>query len=437
MEPTIERKREGKDRDRSGAHSVPPGAGARLEGRLDERGRAPGARAGNDEHTLQAVVDAWHARGAPVPVAVVVSIFDDLFGGAAAVRGSDPSERSDRGEPRALSPLDVMIDGEGNARLRGRSNARHLGALVRLFARVLGGEDGSAMPPRAVPLVARALDATTQTGRAARAAHAATDAEQVRGWMREALGPPARRDEVLSCFAATAAPRPGRSRSVEAAEPAPKRGEERHRSEPLRRTQAEDATSSPWTAAGTQDWSGDGAPEAPFRAGEPDPARAAAVRPSDPHEIDTLPPQSVEAFAAPLASIAGAATADAQTEAVAPEGLLARDGEDSQRPETPALASDVPETSWFEPSSTGLVTADAPVARVESARPSGPRPVVRHHWRRTSVTVQEAPAARRSARPSLDNRDMLSIPGERSPWVHWLIFALAALVVAVLWLRWR
>src|SRR5688572_30631665 len=95
--------------------------------------------------TLRALVDRWACRGVDVPVAIVVSIFDDLL-----ARASSGSRSSSDGDELALD--EIIIDEYGHG-----SVARPIGpaSIAALFFAVLEG-DGEAMPASARALTARA-----------------------------------------------------------------------------------------------------------------------------------------------------------------------------------------------------------------------------------------------------------------------------------------
>jgi hypothetical protein len=72
------------------------------------------------------------------------------------------------------------------------------------------------------------------------------------------------------------------------------------------------------------------------------------------------------------------------------------------------------------------------------AAPQPERPIVRHEWRRETVTAVCAPAARSSAFPSIGRRDVLVLPGERSPSQKRFMLDLLSLgiAIALVFIRW-
>jgi len=137
-------------------------------------------------------VKTWADHGRPLPVAVVVSIFDDLCEALAFAPPGDDS----------VTSLDhVIIDHAGVARLtvRPRHPVRTVSGLLRDVLSSSGGEDQ--IPAAAWPLLGQGLadDPWVRP--------ASTDVMQM--LLREALGPPAARDEVIdSCAAIVREPGP-------------------------------------------------------------------------------------------------------------------------------------------------------------------------------------------------------------------------------------
>jgi hypothetical protein len=139
------------------------------------------------------VVSAWADQGTPLPVAVVVSIFDDVCASleatpdGAAPEGSTPDRRWSR--PLALEH--VVIDEGGRARLLVEPDDA-VGSVSRLLYDTLaaGGGDG-AVPAAVRPLIGHGLaeDPLLRP----------PSTEPMRAWLRSSLGPPALRDEVLGC----------------------------------------------------------------------------------------------------------------------------------------------------------------------------------------------------------------------------------------------
>ena len=124
------------------------------------------------DRTLGTLVRAWGEEHAAVPVAVVVSVFDDLL-------AADAYEQ--RGAPTGLD--DVVIDFEGVARAYGDRNASWAPVLEAALGSFI---DDDIVPAAARPLLMRMSEADGMP----------VDSEQLRQWIRGALGPPATRDEV-------------------------------------------------------------------------------------------------------------------------------------------------------------------------------------------------------------------------------------------------
>lgn len=146
------------------------------------------------------LVARWAEVGAALPVAVVVSVFDDLLAAAEGTSGLPT-----RARPLGLG--DIMVDDAGVARLAtpGPITVQELGELLR--AALAGGSGDSAIPGAAHALLGRL--------RADAPSVEACDAEMVRVRLREALGPPAARHEVADCV------RGGRRRARQLAAPPP------------------------------------------------------------------------------------------------------------------------------------------------------------------------------------------------------------------------
>jgi hypothetical protein len=140
------------------------------------------------------LVAAWAERGAALPVAVVVSIFDDLLEDAplfARAVSRIPSQR-----PLALD--DIAVDRTGFARLFCPVEDAVL-ELVRLLQEALSGPSGGdGIPPAAQALLRHG----TSDDRWVRPANA----DALRRWLRSALGPPAARQEVSALVEAASQP---------------------------------------------------------------------------------------------------------------------------------------------------------------------------------------------------------------------------------------
>ena len=132
--------------------------------------------------TLGQVIQASRKTEQPIPVAAVVSIFDDLLAADADPLG-----------PRAPDLDDVLIDQVGVARL---DVAADLAAIARLLVETLADD---------VPAAGRWLIERLKSDAAD---DQPADSEQLRAWLRDALGQPADRDEVLALVMTASAPLP-------------------------------------------------------------------------------------------------------------------------------------------------------------------------------------------------------------------------------------
>ena len=143
--------------------------------------------------TLGQVVRAARTTDNPIPVAAVVSVFDDLLAGEA-----DP--------PGARTPDldDVLVDQAGVARL---DIAADLRSIAGLLIETLGDD---------VPDAARSFIGRLKSDAAD---DQPADAAQLRSWMREALGQPADRSEVIALVASVASPLPVPEPASEAPKP--------------------------------------------------------------------------------------------------------------------------------------------------------------------------------------------------------------------------
>ena len=128
-----------------------------------------------DAGCLGMLVERWQDAGAAVPVAIVVSVFDDVL-----------AALPDTADERDADFDAIVVDDAGHAFTRAPLGLRGAG---RLLVRALGDE----VPSAARPLVARLTDGERPA-----------DAEQLRQWMRDALGAPASREEVTAAFYAAA-----------------------------------------------------------------------------------------------------------------------------------------------------------------------------------------------------------------------------------------
>jgi hypothetical protein len=314
-----------------------------LPGSPEGAGHTPRSPARSDA-TLGALVRAYADRGAAPPVAVVLSVFDDLL--------EDPPEGAPRRAPRLD---DVVIDLFGRARA---ASPLGLDGLGLLLARALGhGEaDDGAVPGAARALLSRVLSDDPGDRPA--------DAEQLRAWLRDHLGAPAPREEVVACLeeATSDVPRPA-----------------------LVETSAPGGPRSGLVALSGLDTllpAPTGIPSAPLPVPAPveDPSLAPAARPGN-------------------------------------AALAARRTDPAARPlPVPAAVDSAPAVERRPESGDGRA-----VVRHVLSSPSDPR-----------ASLAEAPAARRSARPSEHSPDSLVVASERSGGLAWL--AVAGVIGATVYL---
>ncbi len=363
---------------------------------------------------LGTLVDHWQDAGAAVPVAIVVSVFDDVLMGALEPDGDedvglDAITVDDSGHAYVLRP--VGLDGAG-----------------RLLVRALGDD----VPSNAQPLVARLMDGERPL-----------DAEQLRQWMRDALGAPASREEVQAAFVAAAydpqeaetllpAPAPADTGDV------PVVAEASVRPEPSPED-TEDADAEPVDAASPIDTEVDEPPPVAEPATEQVAAAPLADRVSEPphtygedEEQETLPPLPVPPLADDdeMFTIAGEA-------ALPPERPFSADTTiDSKPPEVsaPSVVVDgpvldaalavealsvMPPSDVVEPEP--LSEAPAPAAPIDEESSSDGRRVVRYEYSPPSFAVSSAPAARRSARAASAGPDSILVPNDRKSGLAWLV----------------
>ncbi|MBI2376096.1 MAG: hypothetical protein HYV07_19030 [Deltaproteobacteria bacterium] len=130
--------------------------------------------------TLDELVRAHARRGAPLPVAVVVSVFEDLF--ARAELDARPTE----GRSPTLSDVRIAADGSASLGVRLREPVRDLGALLREALEAGFGEEE--VPPAALPFLHLASDANPHVR--------PEGVTTLRALVRRSLGAPATRSEV-------------------------------------------------------------------------------------------------------------------------------------------------------------------------------------------------------------------------------------------------
>jgi hypothetical protein len=140
------------------------------------------------------LVAAWAERGAALPVAIVVSVFDDLLEDAPSFAHALSQVPS--GKPLALD--DIAIDRAGIARLK-LPAADAVAELSRLLRDALAGGGGDeVIPAAAQPLLRQALSGDPWVR--------PSDPDVMRSWIRKALGPPAARQEVSAAVEAASSP---------------------------------------------------------------------------------------------------------------------------------------------------------------------------------------------------------------------------------------
>lgn len=125
---------------------------------------------------LEAILESWTHRDAPLPVAIVLSIFDDLLHELDGAE-LDPADAS----PPSIS--DIHVDEHGVASLRGR--VFELRFLAELLAQVLGATGEDSVPPAVRGLLRSAEEASPPM-----------DVAWFRTELRRTLGPPGSRAEL-------------------------------------------------------------------------------------------------------------------------------------------------------------------------------------------------------------------------------------------------
>jgi hypothetical protein len=318
---------------------------------------------------LVELVKAWNSRGVALPVAVAVSILDDLL--------AQPETTSRR--PRLD---DVVIDHRGVAMLDSE-HPGNLDDIAPLVAEMLGdGSDRDAVPANARSLLARLTsDDPTERPR---------DADQLRTWIRETLGAPAAREEVIACLGAT--------NIDESLLPPPSLVEHLPEPDPV-------------------DDEDENLPTLP-----PEPSNLDEILP--PPELDETevvepdPPRrsTIDLVHEATISVGHPPPSDGKYE----EDHLASETLSKSYPPTPVerLMARVQSIEEGQPTMPP-VDPNRPVVRVQPA--GGPR-----------TAVQSAPAARRSPRPLTAAGDSLILPAERrGNWGVWLM--VFAVVVAAIY----
>ena len=135
------------------------------------------------------LVTMWAREGAALPVAVVVSVFDDLL-----IAANENGSGADAHPDHALGLDDILIDMSGVARL-GTCAAGDVAEYSRLIRSALVGGAGDEAVPAAVQSLLRQATSDDPWIRP-------PDLEALRCSLRDALGPPAARDEVRKCLQA-------------------------------------------------------------------------------------------------------------------------------------------------------------------------------------------------------------------------------------------
>lgn len=312
------------------------------------------------ESAFAALVEAWARNDASVPVALVASIFDDLLDSDLPKYGG------------TLRFDDVSIDVRGVASMRPGLSASMEG-LAQLLMRALG-EDA---PAHAQPMLARLAD------------EAPRDGEELRMWIREALGAPAPHEEVAWALSVIL-PEPERVLgSAETAIDFAELAEERDNATEIMRVR-----SAPPLAVSS-------VKPAPVLPSMPPPLKSSlkpAPAPVEEIPVPSLRPAAPDFEVAILSALPEKAADQVATETVLPT----------------MLPTEMPSE---EP-----VQADS-------------RPVVRVEMPKSNTRVTTAPAARRSAKPALDPRDSLRIPDDRPHWGAWVFVVALVIVGALFWLR--
>ncbi len=345
------------------------------------------------------IVRAWHARGEAVPVAVVVSVFDDILATSVADDGK-----------AAIDLEHVRVTPEGRAQL---SCTGRLSAIVGMLMEALGADlPGDAVPPAAWGLFERLTsdDATESP----------MDAEQVRQWIRDSLGAPATHEEVQECAQEALAPAEEDLHELETLPPRP--------SDvllPIPEPAIDEgmATLPPERSVEPNQISTDLVRKRELpRDLQPNTDVERATHLPEPLD-DSLEPESETAFPTTIDASPPAPVQEARAAAVAVE-------------EAEVLVKPVPddETAMPQPLESELAAASAQPtapARVDSDR-------VRHTLDRpvNPVSVVSAPAARRTAQSSPLGRDSIIGPADpRKAWA-WVLVA-AAICASVYFLFFR
>lgn len=384
--------------------------------RVVETSSGPDAPAGQSA-AFADVVHAWHARGEPVPVAVVASVFDDVLAGSVQDDGR-----------ASLQLEDLRVTPGGAAYL---TRPAQLSAVCPLLMEAMGAD---LLGDQAVPPAAWALfDKLTSDEPSDHPA----DAEQLRQWLRETLGTPATHEEVRDCvFHALM----GGGEAPESALEVPEAADDDddvheletlppHSAAPLPvpdpAAEAAVATLPPEREAHDHQLSTDVVRERAVprdRQPRTDVERATHLPEPLP---DSLEPGPETALPTTVDEGPPSAVHAARAEADAPEAALPPD---APEPEAPETAMPMPLESELDAASA------QPTERADT--PS--RPVVRHELPRgpRPVSVVTAPAARRSARSSPHGGDSILVPADQKRGWVW-VGVVAAICAAVYFLFFR
>jgi hypothetical protein len=138
-----------------------------------------------EQHGLGRVIAAWSDRGAPLPVAIVASVFDDLCAELELVPAQSDVALSTWQHPVALDQ--VVIDAGGIAHWAVQP-ADPIGAIARLLSLALGARGDDLVPAAIRPLILHGLSDDPLVRPAS--------VESIRSSLRTSLGAPAQRSEV-------------------------------------------------------------------------------------------------------------------------------------------------------------------------------------------------------------------------------------------------
>ncbi len=350
------------------------------------------------------VVRAWHARGEPVPVAVVASVFDDVLS----------TSIEDDGEE--LADLDaVRVTPAGRAHL---SRPHQLSAESPILMEALGADlpGDSAVPPAAWGLFDRLTSDDPL--------ECPADAEQLRQWLRDSLGTPASHEEVRDCVfhALMSTSDVEADDDVHELETLPPHPSDAPLPIPSPAADEDMVTLPPERAAQEVQLSTD-----VVRARE----QPRDVQPRTDVERATHLPEPLPDSMEPVPETALPTTIDPGPPSAV---QAARQAQEPVEPEAP-LAEPL-ETAMPEPLDSEMAEASAQPTVREGSNPD--RPVVRHKLARAlrPVSVVSAPAARRSARSSPLGSDSILVPADQKKGWAWVAVA-ATIAAAVYFLFFR